>query len=272
MTQAKLTSHLLLEYIVLMMINNSFGAHIFFDLGGVLLEPDIATIIRHDPLNLIYCFLRHGGNPRKALFAKLATVEPFMDYPITIFDEQGNEVPPIFRDFLAGLSADQILTRISLEWSKSDSLYKMARLIFDPTIFAKSQKFIAPGVRFVEECIEQGHCVYILSNWDAESFTFLQDLYPEFFGLFSGIIISGDCHLLKPDPAIYTYAIKKFELDPRDCIFIDNQEENILAATNATGMHGILCPPRMNNKPNFAYVHQQFNQWISERQTAEMPG
>ena len=76
---------------------------------------------------------------------------------------------------------------------------------------------------------------YVLSNWSAETFngpykTMIED-YP-FLKKFDGLLISGEEKLIKPDPAIYKLAIKKFKLIPNDTLFIDDKLSNIEAAQN----------------------------------------
>ena len=70
---------------------------------------------------------------------------------------------------------------------------------------------------------------YVLSNWSAETFKGMIDDYP-FLKNFDGLLISGEDKLIKPDLAIYQLAIKRFDLDPIKCVFIDDRLENIEAA------------------------------------------
>lgn len=74
---------------------------------------------------------------------------------------------------------------------------------------------------------------FVLSNWSAESFYGPQqsmiDDYP-FLKEFDGMLISGEEKMIKPDPKIYYLAIKKFKLEPKKTIFIDDKLENIKAA------------------------------------------
>mgnify|MGYP001213589247 CR=1 FL=1 len=70
---------------------------------------------------------------------------------------------------------------------------------------------------------------FVLSNWSAETFKGMIDDYP-FLKSFDGLLISGEDKLIKPDLAIYQLAIKRFNLDPKECVFIDDKLENIEAA------------------------------------------
>ena len=44
------------------------------------------------------------------------------------------------------------------------------------------------------------------------------------------MLISGEDNLIKPDLAIYELAIKRFDLIPQECVFIDDKIENVEAA------------------------------------------
>ena len=70
---------------------------------------------------------------------------------------------------------------------------------------------------------------YVLSNWSAETFVGMVEDYP-FLKEFDGLLISGEDRLIKPDLAIYQLAIKRYNLNPLKCVFIDDKLENIEAA------------------------------------------
>ena len=70
---------------------------------------------------------------------------------------------------------------------------------------------------------------YVLSNWSAETFEGMIEDYP-FLKHFDGLLISGEDNLIKPDLAIYQLAIKRFNLVPHNCVFIDDKLENVEAA------------------------------------------
>lgn len=64
----------------------------------------------------------------------------------------------------------------------------------------------------------------------------------ELYGLqkyFKGCIVSGNVHMRKPEPQIFTYAIKYMQCSPQDCIFVDNSVRNLNAAQDI-GMDTVL--------------------------------
>jgi len=68
-----------------------------------------------------------------------------------------------------------------------------------------------------------------LTNWSAETFPIAQKRF-DFLSWFEGILVSGEENLKKPDPKIYKLLIDRFELDPSDCLFIDDNLRNVNAA------------------------------------------
>ena len=56
--------------------------------------------------------------------------------------------------------------------------------------------------------------------------------------LFDAVLISGEIGLRKPDAAIYLRAASELELDPAECVFVDDFRVNVEGA-QAVGMAGI---------------------------------
>lgn len=60
----------------------------------------------------------------------------------------------------------------------------------------------------------------------------------DFCELMDGGLMSYEVQLLKPNPAFYECLFKKYNLTPRECVFIDDNAANIRQAS-ALGMHTI---------------------------------
>lgn len=242
-----------------------FPSNIIFDLGGVLLVPNkSAMAMKAGPLSLAGYALSHMENPRTAFYNILNTIDPYTHTTVKPYDENGTKLPEIMCDWLKGVPSKKILGAIEQAMTTSHTLWPLATAIFEPKFMASAQQLVKNGKKFVQECIEQGHCVYILSNWDAESFTYLQEKYPEFFGLFSGIIISGDCKLLKPDPSIFKHLLFTYNLDEKTCFFIDNQIENVTAASTI-GISGSVVENDWRGRPDFKKVRTDLHAWIKQQ-------
>lgn len=105
---------------------------------------------------------------------------------------------------------------------------------------------IKEGQALINKCTSQldeygrkRHKLYVLSNASPESYANFMEHFPHFFAMFDGIIMSANCGFAKPDARMYNYALERYNLNPSDCIFIDDKEVNVLAA-RAAGMQGIV--------------------------------
>jgi putative hydrolase of the HAD superfamily len=58
-------------------------------------------------------------------------------------------------------------------------------------------------------------------------------------GMFDDIVISGEVGLRKPEPEIFLLAARRLNLQPSECVFIDDLQLNVDGA-RAVGMTAIL--------------------------------
>lgn len=93
-----------------------------------------------------------------------------------------------------------------------------------------------PGARaFVEDCRKAGCRTYLLSNASDLFFTYFNNFSP--LSDFDGAVISCQELLLKPEQEIYLRLLRRYDLRPEECFFIDDRAENVEAA-RALGMAG----------------------------------
>ena len=85
---------------------------------------------------------------------------------------------------------------------------------------------------------ESGHGLYYLSNIQMEIRDHLLEIH-DFFEFFDGGVFSCDVFSIKPSPGIYRHLIAKYNLNPEDCVFFDDMEENV-AAAEKEGIKGVL--------------------------------
>lgn len=86
---------------------------------------------------------------------------------------------------------------------------------------------------------ERGIHVHALSNYPPQKIRFLYERF-DFMHLFHTVVISGLLGVVKPDPEIYERMLVSIGSDR--CIFIDDREENI-AAASAAGIEAIHFTP-----------------------------
>jgi 2-haloacid dehalogenase len=80
--------------------------------------------------------------------------------------------------------------------------------------------------------------IYAITNWSDFTFTQTYEKY-DFLKWFEGITVSGRIKIVKPDPAIYHYTLKKYSIEAGNSVFIDDNKANVDAAIEL-GINGIL--------------------------------
>jgi 2-haloacid dehalogenase len=96
---------------------------------------------------------------------------------------------------------------------------------FNESIFAP-----VPGsLELVDELAARKVPIFGITNFGADFWAGFRPTAP-IFDHFADIIVSGEEKLVKPDPAIYALALRRFGLLPGEGIFIDDRRENVVAA------------------------------------------
>ena len=90
-------------------------------------------------------------------------------------------------------------------------------------------------VSFIKE-MKKEYSIYLLSNLGKEDMEQVKEM--EFFSLFDGAVFSCEVGIMKPDEGIYRQLFNQYQLDPKECIFVDDSKKNVDAAI-ALGMHGV---------------------------------
>lgn len=85
------------------------------------------------------------------------------------------------------------------------------------------------SVELLKRLKGMGYAVYGLTNWSAETIRLAYSKYG-FFQLFSGIVVSGEEKVLKPDPRIYEILLERYGLKAESSVFIDDSAANVAAA------------------------------------------
>ncbi|UZW55192.1 HAD family phosphatase [Sphingobium sp. JS3065] len=91
----------------------------------------------------------------------------------------------------------------------------------------------------VRELDDGGVPLFAITNFSDEFWTPFHEREARLFAPFRDIVVSGAEKLVKPDPAIYRLALDRFGLCAEQALFVDDREDNILAA-RAEGMRGHL--------------------------------
>lgn len=92
----------------------------------------------------------------------------------------------------------------------------------------------------ITELKSNGYKTYLLSNAGYDFYEYSP--HKPAIALMDGIIISCEHKVLKPEKEIYEVLFSTYSLDPSECIFIDDIEENVEGGKNC-GMDGIVFSP-----------------------------
>lgn len=71
-----------------------------------------------------------------------------------------------------------------------------------------------------------------------------------------GKILSWQERLVKPDLAIYRLLLERYQLQPKECIFVDDSEKNVAAAM-ALGIYGIVFRSREQTMQQIDEIRRQ---------------
>lgn len=183
--------------------------NIVFDMGMVLL--------RYQPF--VPCLRYARGDREQALRLKAA----IFDHPDWTSLDGGRigeeELIRRARERLERPEDRELVSPLMKDWYL-DALYPMPGMEETAEAFAKA-----------------GYRLYILSNAGLAFRRYEYKLPPP--ELFSGILVSAEERTLKPDPCIFHRLCEKFGLDARECLFIDDNPDNVRGA-ESVGMTGYL--------------------------------
>ena len=93
------------------------------------------------------------------------------------------------------------------------------------------------SIKLLNYLKNKGCRIYLLSNYQQKAYDYIYKKF-DFIRETDGRIISSHVELLKPEREIYEVLLKKYDLKPKECLFIDDSAENIEAARKV-GIHGM---------------------------------
>jgi len=139
---------------------------------------------------------------------------------------------PVVKNIIFDLSGVLLLKKTAADIVKNpDSTVSMVVVSFLETL------------SLLKACKASGHQLFILSNLSIQQYDRIKK-EPEIASLFSffdGIVISEMTPYEKPDHKIFTYLCQEYNLQPADCVFVDDKQKNLDGAQQAAIMKTILC-------------------------------
>ncbi len=243
------------------------GATFIFDLDGVLVhKSSIRASYQIGPSRFLGWY-----NPfqiKRKLFTFLNLIAPH-DGSIPEICYTKKDMPLLLCQWLMGLKTTKEIRRfIKDAFQKYKTFfsnereqklaYAIAMCIFKPY---KMSQVIVPhkkGIRLFKKIAGQTdefgqslHKLYILSNWDCESFQILTQhrKLQKIFTRCNGYVVSGFVQLMKPDPRIFEYTFEHHNIDPHNelIFYLDDQLQNIESAASL-GKEKLVCLHCKNGK------------------------
>ena len=255
---------LVIAFIFTVSIQASQSKAIVLDLGGIFFDYSRLAHAQNLGLGKICAYaVLDRKNPAKLqnpIFEVVKSANYILNPPLKIArSTKGVEYPPLLTAYQAGrISSHEALFK-AMEAFKtmntegyfvSEREAELVRLgieiMFTPEEALRTYYSLEKGIKLLQELAslkdENGERKYLLiglSNWDKESFPLVRDRFEKDFALFDDIIISGHMGTIKPNREIFELALAKHNLVPDECIFIDDQIENIEAAQEV-GIHNSI--------------------------------
>ena len=95
----------------------------------------------------------------------------------------------------------------------------------------------------LKACKAAGHKLFVLSNLSVAKYELIKQepKIASLFSFFDDIVISEMTPYEKPDSQIFTYFCEQYNLQPSDCVFIDDKQDNLDGAQAANINKTILC-------------------------------
>lgn len=87
-------------------------------------------------------------------------------------------------------------------------------------------------IELVDELADAGVPLFGITNFSAEFWPRFTAAEPV-FARFADVIVSGEHRMVKPDPAIFDLARRRFPVAPGRALFVDDRFENVAAAEAA---------------------------------------
>lgn len=73
---------------------------------------------------------------------------------------------------------------------------------------------------------EKGHRIFVLSNTSPVFYELLEEQFSPLNEILDGFVLSCDIKAIKPDPKMFEEILHKYQLDPANCIFLDDVKDN----------------------------------------------
>lgn len=246
--------------------------NIIFDIDGVLMLQDrftiIANLMKTTPTfamtYIAFNSLINGSSSmNELLFQTIAKYTGNQECNIGehACDNHGNQLPHLLCCWQDGsLTSSQLNQKLWDTFFKNrmctikyQALWSICSFMLDPAKLASGMKPNKPMWEIIKKL--KMYNLYILSNYASDSFDALYLKYTNLFAQipYANFYISGKKGFIKPRMNCFNSFLNSYNLNPQECLFIDDQPINIFQAKKA----GIINAFHYNYKK-----HEDFLKYI----------
>lgn len=150
-----------------------------------------------------------------------------------------------------GMTVEEIIDK----YAESAPEYKedIAKIYDHKDEFAILYEYTIPWIRDLKE---RGYKVYILSNWSEPVYEANKDTHLRFLKETDGEVMSYREGMIKPAREIYELLCDRFNINPSEAVFLDDNAANVKAAQEF-GLHTI-------HFKNYEQAKEELERYLSE--------
>ena len=179
--------------------------NVIFDLGAVMFDWNPEKITQNFTGDI---------ELQKRIQSELYYHQDWMDFDCALITEKQ--------------AIERASKRLSLSLNKTEKLFMQTKQSL--TLILKTHELLV-------DVKNKKLNAYCLSNISPELFEHLNEQH-ELFDLFDGIVTSGVEKVGKPDEQIFNILLKRFQLESKECLFIDDSLANTDTA-KSIGIHSV---------------------------------
>jgi FMN phosphatase YigB (HAD superfamily) len=216
---------------------------IFFDIEAIFTTDEMKASSYIGKINSLRYLSSVGHLPnQETLFKTLKGVKA-NSHQVTY--NNNLEMPLILSDWLAQLQNNtkikdiihKYLSNKNLSDIETKVLISIVNMMLTPQNLADIQKVRSRIEQLLSSLRQKGYKLYLVGNW--AHISSLKSFFPGIFNYFSGTIMSGDIHKLKPYQDYYQDVLAKTNIDANHALWIET-ESKFASRTKQYGYNVVL--------------------------------
>lgn len=133
---------------------------------------------------------------------------------------------PAWNEFDKGLMSTEEVIDVFAESAPEYRSY-IEKIFEDPTKMIDQYDY---AKSWILDLKERGYKVYILSNWSKPTYEACFDNELDFLPFVDGAVFSFQEHVIKPDKKIFEIICDRYEINPAEAVFLDDNEANVISS------------------------------------------